>query len=212
DYDTHNSFASGKNSNDGDAHFWGIGALAKMAYANNWYSEASIRFGHAKNEFDGKDLGTHTDYDAEGDFYSLHVGGGYVWQLNPSDSIDTYAKFFYTHQEGDSTTTDDGHRLKFDDVESQRLRIGGRYTHLIDASRNFYVGLAYEHEFDGEAKAKNEGQKIKSPDLEGGTGIGEIGIQFKPKSNSALTLEVGLHGYVGKREGVTGGIQANWAF
>jgi outer membrane autotransporter protein len=215
DYDSYNSFNEG-GKNSGDAHYYGIGGLMKMQYANNWYSEASLRFGHLKNEFDAKDLkdanGVGADYDTSGSYASFHLGGGYLWQLNPDTTLDTYAKFFYTRQEGDKTRADTGEQLDFDDIESKRLRLGGRFTHAFDTTKSLYAGLAYEYEFDGKAKAKTYGYQIDDPELKGSTGIGELGVQFKPKANSPLSIDLGIQGYVGQREGVTGGVQANWAF
>jgi hypothetical protein len=37
-------------------------------------------------------------------------------------------------------------------------------------------------------------------------------MQFKPSANSPLSIDIGIQGYVGKREGASGSVQANWAF
>ncbi|MDR1349979.1 MAG: hypothetical protein LBJ59_04210, partial [Zoogloeaceae bacterium] len=62
------------------------------------------------------------------------------------------------------------------------------------------------------AKAKTQGYAIKSPDLKGFTAIGEFGLTLTPAQNKALTLDIGLQGYAGKREGVTGTARVNYAF
>ena len=49
--------------------------------------------------------------------------------------------------------------------------------------------------------------------MRGSTGIGEIGLTFKPsQSTIPLSLDLGVQGYVGKREGVTGSLQLRFEF
>ncbi|GHU05873.1 hypothetical protein FACS1894205_6510 [Alphaproteobacteria bacterium] len=75
-----------------------------------------------------------------------------------------------------------------------------------------YIGAAYEYEFDAEANASAHGYAINAPRLKGGTGIGEIGLAIKPSAEQPLSLDLGLQGYLGKREGVTGSLRARWEF
>ena len=109
-----------------------------------------------------------------------------------------------------------GDLVKFDDADSHRWRFGARYAHAItlDSGLVFtpYLGAAYEHEFDGKAEASAYGYGIDAPDLKGGTGIGELGISFSPSVDSGLSLDLGVQGYTGVRDGVTGSFQARWAF
>ncbi|GHV50968.1 hypothetical protein FACS1894168_2770 [Deltaproteobacteria bacterium] len=75
-----------------------------------------------------------------------------------------------------------------------------------------YIGAAYEYEFNGDAKATTNGYSIKAPDLTGSTGIGELGLSLKPSQTLPLSFDLGVQGYVGKRESVTGSLQAKWEF
>ena len=75
-----------------------------------------------------------------------------------------------------------------------------------------YVGLAYEHEFSGSARANYSGEAIAAPSIKGGTGIGEIGLVYKPSGKSTFSMDVGLNAYVGKRQGIGGGFKFNWGF
>ena len=70
----------------------------------------------------------------------------------------------------------------------------------------------YEHEFDGKARASVYGYSIDAPDLTGGTGIGELGLSFKPVADNGLSLDFAVQGYTGVREGITGSFQAKWEF
>jgi hypothetical protein len=76
-----------------------------------------------------------------------------------------------------------------------------------------YIGAAYEREFDGRVEATTNGYALPSPSLEGGTGVGEFGIAVKPAaSRPDLSLDIGVQGYTGKREGVTGSLRMKLEF
>jgi hypothetical protein len=44
------------------------------------------------------------------------------------------------------------------------------------------------------------------------TGIGELGMTLKPSKKLPLSFDVGVQGYVGKREGATGSLQVRFDF
>jgi hypothetical protein len=53
---------------------------------------------------------------------------------------------------------------------------------------------------------------ITAPDVKGGTGIGEIGQKMNPTPSQPLSIDLGLRGHAGKREGVTGSLRVKWEF
>ena len=75
-----------------------------------------------------------------------------------------------------------------------------------------YVGAAYEHELDGEADASVYGYRISSPDLSGRTGMGEIGFTLLGGDKTPLSLDLGVQGYTGVRQGVLGTLQMKLEF
>ena len=75
-----------------------------------------------------------------------------------------------------------------------------------------YIGAAFEREFSGTARATSYGYSLDSPSLRGNTGIGELGLTITPSSKRPLALDLGIQGYVGKREGITGSLQIRWQF
>ncbi|GHU09734.1 hypothetical protein FACS1894158_19110 [Betaproteobacteria bacterium] len=75
-----------------------------------------------------------------------------------------------------------------------------------------YIGLAWEHEFDGKAKATAYGSAIDTPKLKGDTGIIELGLTVKPSATKPLTVNFGVQGYVGKREGMSGSLKVEYRF
>jgi outer membrane autotransporter protein len=104
--------------------------------------------------------------------------------------------------------------VKFAAVDSQRVRLGAKVRGALDADKTLsaYAGLAYEHEFDGEAKARIHGYKIDAPKLKGDSGIVELGLTLNPTKAQQLTLDLGVQGYAGRREGVTGSFKVNYKF
>jgi hypothetical protein len=73
-----------------------------------------------------------------------------------------------------------------------------------------YYGAAYEYEFDGKANNTVLDYSFSSPDLSGGTIIGELGLHYSANTN--WCFDVNLRGYGGMREGISGSVQATYTF
>ncbi|MDR1227499.1 MAG: autotransporter domain-containing protein [Azoarcus sp.] len=216
-YDTHNSFAGAASvKGDGDLNHYGIGVLGRLDLKNGNYAEGSARAGRIENDYGSADLrdtqGRKAKYDARSAYASLHVGMGHIWQINETAAVDLYGKYFWTHQQGDSVRLTTGDPVKFSAIDSHRARLGARYIRALDKTLDAYAGLAYEHEFDGKAKAKTNGYRLDAPALEGDTGIAELGMTLKPAPTRPISLDIGLQGYVGQREGVTGNVRVRYEF
>mgnify|MGYP000265954704 CR=1 FL=1 len=220
-YDTHNSFTNAASvDGDGNAYYLGGGILARMDFVNigpgRFYAEASGRAGKTHNEYDSSDLrdaaGRKADYDSSSPYYGLHFGTGYVWNINDAATLDLYGKYFWTRQQGDSVGLSTGEHLSFDDINSSRLRFGGRFAYILNEHVAPYIGAAWEHEFDGKARARTNGFDIDAPNLRGNTGIGELGLSLTPSTDLPLTVDLGVQGYTGKHEGVTGSLMVKWEF
>ena len=220
-YNTHNSFSNAADvDGDGNTFYLGGGILARMDFVNTgpgrFYAEASGRMGQTHNEYDSSDLrdaqGRTANYDSDAPYYGLHFGAGYIWELTGRASLDLYGKYFWTRQQGDSIGLSTGEHLSFDDANSSRLRFGGRFAYTVNEHVAPYVGAAWEHEFDGRARATTNGFDIDVPNLRGDTGIGELGLSLTPSVDLPLTVDLGVQGYTGKREGVTGSVQLKYEF
>lgn len=119
---------------------WAGGILARMDFVNigpgRFYAEASGRAGKTHNEYDSSDLrdaaGRKADYDSSSPYYGLHFGTGYVWNINDAATLDLYGKYFWTRQQGDSVGLSTGEHLSFDDINSSRLRFGGRFAYILN--------------------------------------------------------------------------------
>lgn len=220
-YSTYNSFSNAASvEGDGNTRYLGGGLLARMDFVNTGsghiYVEASGRAGGLHNKYESSDLrdaaGRSAEYDSSSAYYGLHLGTGYVWNITEDASIDLYGKYFWTRQKGDYVTLSTGDPIDFKDVDSSRLRLGSRFSYQVNDYISPYVGAAYEREFDGKARATTNGFDMKAPSMRGDTGVGELGLVFTPYASLPLSFDLGVQGYVGKREGVTGSVQAKYEF
>ena len=217
-YNTDNSFSNAADvEGDGTTEYYGGGLLGRYDASCGGYVEASVRIGGVRNDYHSDDLrdpftGRKADYDKTRTYYGAHAGIGYVWSIGEQAALDMYAKYFWTRQEGFSTDVGDD-PYTFDDADSHRLRGGARFSYAINEQVVPYIGAAYEYEFDGEIKATTYGShKVDRPNLEGGTGMGELGLTVKPDPYSGFSMDLGAQGYVGVREGVTGSLRLKYEF
>jgi outer membrane autotransporter protein len=220
-YDTFNSFNNGIEVNGkGHTRHIGGGLLTRLDFVNtgsgHFHAEIAERAGRVNNEYDSDDLrdfsGKRAEYDSSSAYYGLNLGTGYVLDINDKSSLDLYGQYFWTRQEGDSLRLTTGDPVSFKAVDSHRLRLGSRFNYVLSDHFSPYVGLAWEREFNGQARASTNGYAIEAPSLQGDTGIGEIGFNLKPSPFKPLSFDLGLLGYVGKREGVTGNLKIKFEF
>ena len=205
---SYDSYLDDGTHGDGTVSYVGAGVMAKAKTSGGSYVEGSVRVGRAKSDDTSNIAGQRTSYDMSSTYYGAHIGVGQEKQT-AGGTLDTYAKYFYTHQSGGSERLTTGETYDFDDVDSSRLRIGTRCTKKTLAGE-FYTGLAYEYEFGSDARASYAGYGTPTPTLKGSTGLFELGYRFaRPDSN--VSYGVNLTGMMGKRRGITGSMQVNWA-
>ena len=203
---------------DGNTKYYGIGLLARQDNKSGVYYEGSLRYGRMDADYASNDLGTagvHSSYDSSSAYYGAHLGIGKVTELNDTTKADVYAKLLYTHQNGDSVTLQgegNGEEYDFDAVDSTRARVGARVSKAYSERGTGYVGLAYEYEFDGEARATVKGFSTPSPSIKGSSGLLELGYILQPKGVNDPTINIGLQGWGGKKQGVTGNVNFVWTF
>jgi len=220
-YDTYNSFSNADAvRGDGDVHHFGGGLLGRMDFNANgpgaFYMEGGLRAGTVRNDYRNGDLrdslGRAAAYNSASAYYGAYAGLGYIRNLTDKAALDLYGNYFWTRQQGDTVRLSTGDPVTFDHVNSHRTRLGARLSYAVNESVSPYVGTAYEHEFGGKARATTNGYAIKAPSLQGGTGIGELGLTLKPAKDLPLSVDVGVQGYVGTRQGLSGTLHLRYEF
>ena len=203
---SYDSYLDDGTHGNGKTSYLGAGVMAKLeTKANNWI-DGSLRIGRTKSDYTGL-----ANYDTSNTYYGVQVGVGKDFHMSETDAVSAYVRYSYTHTTGTSAHLSSGETLDFDAVNSHRLRIGTRYTHGATTLSQFYAGLAWEYEFDGDARATSQGDSAPSPSLNGGSALLELGYRFAPQV-SRMSYDLNLNGWQGKRKGVTGGASVKWAF
>ncbi len=214
-YDSYNDFgAVGSAHGWGDNKYYGGGFLGKFDMIKNYYLEASVRAGRVYSDYKSSDINPsqNAEFESSRIYWGGHIGFGKIFELNSVSNLDIYTKFFVTRLGSDEIEVI-GEKIKYYNSNSIRARLGSRYSYYLDDNFEIYGGAAFEREFNSDAKATNltQNQDLVSPTLRGNTAIGEFGFKFKTPFKP-LTLDLNLQGLTGKREGVTGGINAEFKF
>jgi outer membrane autotransporter protein len=100
--------------------------------------------------------------------------------------------------------------MSFESAMSRRLRVGARYKWNA-GDIHPYIGAAWEREFDGKMNASINGFPLGASSMAGNTGIFELGFIYDP-SDSPWSMEFGVSGSTGARDGMTGTIRLEYAF
>ena len=208
-YSLHSSDGRG----DGDAHYAGGGLLAKWKNNHDVYTEASFRLGRMSDSasdilHDG--AGNGYGYNVHANYYGAHVGVGKVFAYDGGRNLDVYGKFFYTKKDGVNFTAGID-RYDLDRVASSVLRVGARYG-TTDKLWNWYGGLAYEYEFDGEAEGKVNGTAIRAASVKGSSVRGEFGMRMSATRDNPWQADISLYGYGGKHRGLGGNVSVAYMF
>ena len=209
---SYDSYLDDGTHGSGKISYLGGGVMGRIEKANGIWAEAALHAGRAQSDYAGSIFaGTTSRYDGSSGYYAAHFGIGKMRKIGASDGLNTYLRYFYSKQDGMSAQLNTGEDYDFGAVASHRLRLGFTYSHRENAGKELYTGLAYEYEFDGTATASYQGFNAPSPSLTGGSVMVELGYRFAPKG-SRVSYDLHMTGWQGKRRGVTGGAQVNWAF
>lgn len=203
---------------DGDHDYYGVGAALRYEFESPFYLDGSVRVGAASTEFDGRYADANARYDANGVYGSMHVGAGYMFGLTETVALDLYGRYILGYLEGDTVDLDtpDGEKFDMDDTFTHAFRVGARFTGIIVDTVGWRFGVAYEHVADGDAESdvivSGTRAALDVPSLEGNTGIVEAGLTMRPDESSPWSANIGIKGYVGDREGVSGNATVLYTF
>ena len=200
------------NPADGKTRYYGLGALGRGDFDGGTYWEASVRAGRMENELSGVISNTAVTFDSKSLYVGAHAGVGHIWQLSGQTRLDASLKYLWLRQNGDKTRLSSGEPLRFEAVNSHRLRLGARLSNAITQRASLYAGAAWEYEFDGKSRVKSHTYQLEAPDLKGGTGIGEAGFTLRPLAGAPLSVDVGIKYSAGVRDGITGAMHLKYIF
>jgi hypothetical protein len=215
-YGTQNYIATQNASmrGNGDLDSLGGGLFVRRKWNNGLRLDAMFRGGTMTNRFSSSDLlvnNAPSHFRLNNAYWGANVGLHHEMKFRRG-TFDTYGRYGWLMASGGDAVFSTNEDVQFHAIYSHRLTAGGRWTRQQTSQFAWYVGAAYEHEFDGASSAveHHSGNNfvLDGLTLRGGTGIGEIGVILKNEGRFYLTT--GLEGYVGKREGGSAFITATW--
>ena len=223
-YDTYASiYRLGKLYGDGDTKHFGGGLFLRHDFEQGTYLEASLRGGSVDTDYKlRKDTRFASPYshswDSSSNYFGAHFGLGQQFNLNDQTMLDVYGKLLWTQTDGDTVRTR-YEKFHADDVESLRSRLGVRLNHSSESGLfKGYLGLAWEHEYDGEASGYISGPGVpkerirKAPDLGGSSGFAEAGFSYRPTQDAKYTIDMGVFGLAGEQDGFGGTLGLKFEF
>ena len=191
---------------DGNAGYYGVGALGKL-YLNETamqglYAEGSFRIGMLNYNWDTDGWrvnGSEADYSSESPYMAAHGGIGWMKSVTDNVDLDIYAKYLWSHVSEDDGSIS-GSRVNFDAMDSNRLRGGARLSFKGSDVFSWYLGAAYERQFNGRSTSDIYGHDTPSASLTGDTAMVEAGLRLRPSEGEPLFFTLGATGY-GRRRG-----------
>lgn len=219
-YSTHHSFEDAPSvRGSGDSSYHGGGLLARWDVSNAGLRgvvlDASFRAGSVEEDFSSGDLtdglGNDARYDLSSPYYGAHAGVTFSRNLTRTVSMTSYARFLWSRVEKERAMIG-GDEVTFHALDSNRLQGGARFHYEATPTVRPYAGVGYEWECSGTSRAVTYGNEIAAPSLRGGTGTLEAGVVFRVAQEKPVFLDLGVKGYAGKREGVSGNVQLRMAF
>ena len=214
----------------GDAHYNGGGLMAKYTARNKNYVEGSLHLGQLKNSADSVLHGKNGDaygYSTSSHYWSGHVGFGHIFDLTDqvestsrggteraARDLDVYGKYFYTHVGGDNFRAGEA-EYQLDSLNSSLLRLGARVNNR-HGRNNYYYGLAWDYEFDGESNGSVSvaglGANIRKADIGGSSLMAEAGWKLEATQDNPWDMNLNLRAYAGQHKGIGGNLFVGYHF
>lgn len=201
----------------GNSRYYGLGLVFRNTFSNGKFYEGSVRGGRVKLDYDTDDYvfngrKIHEHFNSSTYYLGIHLGAGREVSWKPRHKITYYGKFYYTNIGAEKLRLSTGQEYHCSQVHSERLRLGIRDTYTADEKNKFYLGLAWEHEFDGAAHATYDGIPTAAPSLRGNSGMVELGWVMKPQGDDRWSIDLSATGWFGRQRGLTGRLGINWMF
>ena len=219
-YDTRTHVAGSTKAGGGSHNYGGLGVFGDYAMPSfeGLHFTGYVKVGLLRNEFNSNIAGANVDYDRTGVYWGAHLGTHYDWDLTQSIRSRVFLSYFYDGQGDESfdiASEGDvgGAHVSYDAIHAHRVQLGSMFEFAVSDTWRPYLGLTFEQILAAEAKGTATDAQgtmdLNSSDLEGSTGILSAGWTYQAGN---FSTELGLNGYAGTRNGVSGQIQANWKF
>ena len=189
---------------DGNQQYIGAGILVRRDRTDGLHYEAVLRAGQLNTDYHADIAGHHISYDTDTNYIAAQLGLGKLYTHKDND-YDIYTKLFWSHLFSDNVDiySDLGKaQYQFDSTDSVRSRIGFRWTKHYQENQTYYVGLGWDHEFDGTARATYNNFNLPEKDGKGDAGFLELGWSSQSHKDNPWNADVKLRGWVGMKKGI----------
>ena len=201
---------------DGKHNYVGFGVYGNYATLVDWlHVTGYVKGGWLRSEFAVDLGGVDEDFDRTSNYWGAHLGVYGEFAVADKFKNRTFINYFYDGREGENYRSKGGVEYHLDALNLHRAQVGSVFEYAYTSTLRPYVALTYEYAFKADAKGKFTDQDgsmaLNAADLEGSTGIASMGWTYQNEAKS-FEFDIGLNGYVGKRQGVSAQAQAAWKF
>lgn len=218
DYDSYNSFSDAASVHGkGDNRYYGAGLYGHYDFTSNIYMDASFRGGRLRTKYSTSDIrnaatGEAAQYTLNGNYWSAHIGAGYMLDLNENNQLNTSLKYLWSQTDGHDTMIA-GDPIHFDSLKSNRIRLNTENQYKFSQNWLLLAGMGLEYEFDGKATGTTYNRfDIAEPSVRGFTTTGMLGFRYQPTMNDRISVDFKGNAYLGKREGGNVSVKLQYAF
>ncbi|MBQ9292455.1 MAG: hypothetical protein IJ211_04210 [Campylobacter sp.] len=196
-----------------------VGVLGRLGTDSGFYTDASIRVGRNKTDFEGRVGDQAVEFDNSATYYAGHLGLGYMVPLSDTTKMDLYAKYYLSHigsQNIDlmNLTTGQAETWQVDSITSHVSKVGAAFKFDLSDTLRWTVGAAWQRVYGSRAKAILDYSDIgfvgeaATPSLKGDSAVVDLGLNFRATKN----LDIGLEatGMFGDTQG--GGVKGSFIF
>ncbi|WP_240907643.1 autotransporter outer membrane beta-barrel domain-containing protein [Sutterella wadsworthensis] len=201
---------------DGKHNYVGFGVYGNYVTPVDWlHVTGYVKGGWLRSEFAVDLGGVDEDFDRNSNYWGAHLGVYGEFAMADKFKNRTFINYFYDGREGENYRSKGGVEYHLDALNLHRAQVGSVFEYAYTSTLRPYVALTYEYAFKADAKGKFTDQDgsmaLNAADLEGSTGIASMGWTYQNEAKS-FEFDIGLNGYVGKRQGVSAQAQAAWKF
>ncbi len=219
-YDTMTYSALGNVAGSGKHNYGGAGLYVDYATpVDGLKLTGYLKGGVLSNNFDARCVDQSLDFDRTSAYWGAHAGAHFDTQLAKLRSR-FFLSYFYDGREGEGyhlkgSGDSSSIKFKYDSLNAHRVQVGGLFEYDYTPTLRPYFGLTLEEILSAKAKGTatdNVGTlQLNSSNMHGMTGIVSAGWNYVNPDDS-FEFELGVGGYVGARQGVSGQVQASWKF